>query len=240
MTITESAHFPSADRPVELRNVAYFRGMVPPQHHPLGQVEAVMRSLPSHGWTAGWLGRRDRALLVLSQFAGLSAGQIGALTAGDLTIADGVATIRTSGGKTTLRLVDDDLLCGPCALARWVHALDLTVVYPDGRVIASVIARAVPLTANSPHLCQSNNAITPPTQRVALLPPVDHWGHPVRVVQPSSAATRTTRAGAGRVGATARLAAGPAPRSTPPSPDLVRAQALAQRIERLLDPGFTR
>ena len=96
----------------------------------------VLRTLPSHGWAAGWIGRRDRALLVLSQLAGLSYGQIAALAAGDLSIADGVATIRTAGGKTTLRQVDDDLLCGPCGLARWVHALDLTVVYPDGRVIA--------------------------------------------------------------------------------------------------------
>ena len=108
---------------------------------------------------------------MLSQFAGLSCVQIAALAAGDLSISDGVAIVRTVGGKTILRRVDDDLLCGPCALARWVHALDLTVVYPDGRVIAALIARAVPLTADSPHLCQSNNGITEPTRRVALMRP---------------------------------------------------------------------
>src|SRR5664279_388608 len=33
-------------------------------------VQAALRGLPSHGWTAGMFGRRDRALLVLSQLAG--------------------------------------------------------------------------------------------------------------------------------------------------------------------------
>ena len=34
-------------------------------------VEAALRGLPSHGWTAGMFGRRDRCLLVLSQLAGV-------------------------------------------------------------------------------------------------------------------------------------------------------------------------
>lgn len=152
------------------------------------QVDAVLRTLPSHGWPDGWVGRRDRALLVLSQLAGLSYPQIATLTAGDVSIAKGIATIRTTGGRTTLRQVDDDLLCGPCGLARWVHALDLTVVYPDARVIAALIARAVPLTSDSPHLCQSNNSITEITARVALLPPIDGWGHSMRVVPTTPAA----------------------------------------------------
>jgi len=33
-------------------------------------VEAALRGLPSHGWTQGMFGRRDRCLLVLSQLAG--------------------------------------------------------------------------------------------------------------------------------------------------------------------------
>lgn len=143
---------------------------VPPHGpHSSDRVEQVLRLLPSHGWTAGWIGRRDRALLVLSHLAGLSYDNIAALTAGDLTVADGVATIHTPGGETLLRDNADDLLCGPCALARWVHALDLTVVYPDGRVIAAVIARAVRLTPDSPHLCHSNNAITEITRGAAAV-----------------------------------------------------------------------
>ena len=150
------------------------------EEHDLDLVHEVLRSIPSHGWPDGWMGRRDRALLVLSECAGLTYEQIAALAAGDVSIADGVAVIRTVGGTTRLLRTDDDLLCGPCALARWVHALDSTVVYPDGRVIAAVIARAVPLTARSPHLCQGAIAVTDATKRVALLPPIDRWGHPFR------------------------------------------------------------
>jgi hypothetical protein len=134
------------------------------------EVEALLRMLPSHGWTAGWTGRRDRALLVLRYQAGLSYTQIAALAAGDVTIKDGTAIIRTHGGRTTLSRDEDSLLCGPCGLARWVHALDLTVVYPDGRVIA--------LVTSSPHLCESNNPITDLTRGLPLLPPINRWGAP--------------------------------------------------------------
>ncbi len=198
---------------------------------PTPQVENVLRSLPSHGWPAGWIGRRDRALLVLAELAGLRVEQIAAVAAGDVTIAQGAATIRTQGGTTILRGVDDDLLCGPCALARWVHALDLTVVYPDGRVIAAVIARAVPLRSDSPHLCHSNNSITELTRRVALLPPIDQWGHPVRAVLPLLSVPSTVRTIGYRV---------PAP-SGPDSPPVgfadteMRARGLEVRLAQLLD-----
>ena len=175
---------PAGLGPDQARVTSWVRGVAPGQSDSLGRVQEVLRTLPSHGWTAGWTGRADRALLVLSQLAGLSYANIAALTAGDLTIADGTATIRTPGGKTTLRGIDNDLLCGPCALARWVHALDLTMVYPDGRVTAAVIARAIPLTPHSPHLCDSTTVITETTRQVLLLPPTDRWGHPARAPIP--------------------------------------------------------
>jgi hypothetical protein len=201
------------------------------------QVEEVLRSLPSHGWPAGWIGRRDRALLALAELAGLHVEQIVAVAAGDVTVADGAATIRTQGGTTVLRGVDDDLLCGPCALARWVHALDLTVVYPDGRVIAAVIARAVPLRSDSPHLCHSNNSITELTRRVALLPPIDKWGHPIRAVlpmlSPSAASSRTAGA---RTSSYRIPAAGGSDGASLEFPDsAVRARGLEARLAQLLD-----
>ena len=45
-----------------------------PSHPPAeirSAVEAALRGLPSHGWTQGMFGRRDRCLLVLSQLAGV-------------------------------------------------------------------------------------------------------------------------------------------------------------------------
>jgi len=201
---------------------------------PTAQVEEVLRSLPSHGWPAGWIGRRDRALLVLAELAGLRFEQIASIAARDVTITGGVATIQTEGGTTVLRGVDDNLLCGPCALARWVHALDLTVVYPDGRVIAAVIARAVPLHSDSPHLCHSNNSITELTGKVALLPPIDKWGHPIREVPPL-VLTRT--AGSRGVGARPLTGGGSGAGLTVSADTAGRIRGLEVRLTELLDRG---
>ncbi len=139
-------------------------------------VDAVLRGLPSHGWTGGWVGRRDRALLVLSQQAGLSCATIAALTVGDITVRDGMATVRVEGGDPiTLRMTEDCLICGPCALSRWLHALALAGLHSDGRVVASVIARAAPLSAHSPHVCEGT---TPPSDGASdalVFPADDRW-----------------------------------------------------------------
>src|SRR5664279_5388059 len=113
------------------------------------RTQEALRALPS----AGWVGRRDRAVLVLSKMAGMSDEDIAVLTAGDVVIADGAATITAATGTITLPASDDSMICGPCALARWLHLLDMTVIYPDRYVIDAVIARAAPLSADSPHLC---------------------------------------------------------------------------------------
>ena len=44
-------------------------------------------------------GRRDRCLLVLSQLAGVPYKHLATLTAGDVTIADGTATIANAAGR---------------------------------------------------------------------------------------------------------------------------------------------
>ena len=151
-----------------------------------------------------------------------------------MTITGGVATIRTEGGTTVLRGVDDNLLCGPCALARWVHALDLTVVYPDGRVIAAVIARAVPLHSDSPHLCHSNNSITELTGKVALLPPIDKWGHPIREVPPLPL---TPTAGSRSVGDRPLTGGGSGAGLTTSADTAGRIRGLEVRLTELLDRG---
>lgn len=146
--------------------------MTPHQSH----IDATLRALPSHGWTAGWVGRRDRALIILSQQAALPFQQVALLTAGDVTITEGTATIQTSGGTTTACLrTEDSLLCGPCALARWIHVLDLAITSAN-RLIAAVIARAAPLVPDSPHLCARSHPIAESTRSLALLPPIDQWG----------------------------------------------------------------
>src|SRR6476661_8016773 len=53
----------------------------------MAAVEATLRALPSHGWTQGIFGRRDRCLLVLSQLGGVPYKHLAMLTAGDVTVA---------------------------------------------------------------------------------------------------------------------------------------------------------
>jgi hypothetical protein len=54
-----------------------------------GRVAAALRMLPSRGWTGGLFGRRDRCLLVLSQFAQIPHRHLAGLVPGDITVADG-------------------------------------------------------------------------------------------------------------------------------------------------------
>ena len=136
------------------------------------RTQEALRASPS----AGWVGRRDRAVLVLSKMAGMSDEDIAGLIAGDVVIADAAATITAATGTITLPASDDSMICGPCALARWLHLLDMTVIYPDRYVIDAVIARAAPLSADSPHLCRGTHAVTDTTRHLLLLPPIDRWG----------------------------------------------------------------
>src|SRR6478736_4702206 len=66
-------------------------------------VEAALRALPSHGWTQGMFGRRDRCLLVLSQLAGVPYKHLATLTAGDVTVIEGVATVTGAAAVWAVR-----------------------------------------------------------------------------------------------------------------------------------------
>ena len=134
-------------------------------------VQEVLRAVPSHGW----VGRRDRALLVLSQLAGLSYREMAELNTTDVSITGGTATIRTPTASVTLESVEDAVLCGPCALARWLHLLDMTLSYPNSTVPAAILARGATLVSESPHACQTALP-TENRRQVSLLPAVDPWG----------------------------------------------------------------
>jgi hypothetical protein len=156
-------------------------------------VEAALRALPSHGWTQGIFGRRDCCLLVFSQIAGVPYKHLATLTAGDVTVADGTATIITPAVTWTLRPADDGLVCGPCAVARWLRILDLVVTRPSHGDIAQALKRAKPGTIGSPHLCRSTRGLDHATLAAPLLPPVDQWGYvpfPVQRLTPHSLSRR--------------------------------------------------
>ncbi len=139
------------------------------------QVEAALRRLPSHGWINGWFGRRDRALLVLA-WAGVPYRRIAALTAGDVAVIDGVATIAATR-PVTVHPDEDPVLCGPCALVRWLRALHLALTSPATRTLAGAIDRAAAVDGASPHLCRSRRPIAQGIGDVPLLPPIDPRGH---------------------------------------------------------------
>jgi len=139
-------------------------------------LERAMRSLPSQGRGGSWVSRRDRALLVLHGSAGLSYADMCDLTVADVTVIDTTARITT--GNRTVRLTSDtdDVLCGPCALARWLRTLEMTLVYPDQRVPTAVITRSAPLAAQSPHVCEGTTRSSLALQQQTLLPQIDQWG----------------------------------------------------------------
>ncbi len=136
------------------------------------QVEAALRRLPSNGW----FGRRDRALLVLAQ-AGVPYRRIAALTAGDITLTNTVATINTTIGLVTLYPDEDPVVCGPCALVRWLRALHLALTSPATRTLAGAIDRAPAVDGASPHLCRSHRPLPTAIAKVPLLPPIDPRGY---------------------------------------------------------------
>ncbi len=123
----------------------------------------------------GWVGRRDRVLLVLSGLAGLSYRNIAVLTV-DVVVTGGAATVRGPVGPITLAAAQDARVCSPCVLARWLHLLDLAVIHSDGCVVTATIARTAVLVPDTPHVCRDGHPLTACTPRSPLLPVVDQRG----------------------------------------------------------------
>jgi len=167
-------------------------------------VEAALRGLPSHGWTQGMFGRRDRALLVLSQLAGVPYRHLATLAAGGLHIAEGVATIRSPAGEWTAGAADEAVLCGPCAIVRWLKILDLAVTKPSTKTMARALKKASAVDHRSAHVCRSGPVVGEATRRVPLLPPIDQWGAlplPLQRLSPHSLSRRVRDLLAGDLGA---------------------------------------
>ena len=185
-------------------------------------VEAALRGLPSHGWTAGMFGRRDRCLLVLSHLAGVPYRHLAALTAGDIYVADGAATIRMAAGEWTLRPADDGLLCGPCAVVRWLKILDLAVTHLSTRTIAGALKKAAVVDHRSPHVCHTRPVLDEATRGVPPLPPIDQWGAlplPLQRLSPHSLSRRVRDLLAGDLGAHRDLPVDPDPEPAADAPE---------------------
>jgi hypothetical protein len=152
-------------------------------------------------------GRRDRCLLVLSH---------------DIHIADGVATIRSPLGEWTLRPADDVIVCGPCAVVRWLKILDLAVTKPSTKTIARALKKVPAIDHRSAHVCRSSPVLDEPTRGVPLLPPIDQWGAlplPLQRLSPHSLSRRARDLLAGNLGAHRDLPVDPDPEPEVPAPE---------------------
>ena len=161
----------------------------------------ALRIIPSHGWTAGLFGRRDRALLTLAAHTDVQYQQLAVMTAGQITVAEGRAVITDRDGHVTEVDADQDpLVCGPCALARWQRIIDVDV-RPDKQAhLPTLLGRAKAVTAASFHQCGQPEPIHPRTAGAALFPPINQWGHfpyPIRPMSRHAAATLTRQAETG-------------------------------------------
>ncbi len=163
-----------------------------------GQVNMLMRLLPSHGWTAGLFGRRDRALLTLAAQTTIPYRQLPRLTVAALQIADGVATVTDHHGVAhVVDAATDPVLCGPCALVRWRRVLDTEATH---KRVKKLLKDAEEVTSASHHPCQAPKPIDDRTLEVPLFPPINQWGHlplPIRPMSPHSTSRLARQADTG-------------------------------------------
>ena len=118
--------------------------------------------------SGGWVARREAAVRVLTDLAGLSTVDLTGLTAADVTVLDGAATISTPTRTVTVPPATGGM-CGPCTLARWLHTLDLTVVHTDPLVVTAVITRAAAPTPGRGLSCNRHHRPGYPATAAATL-----------------------------------------------------------------------
>jgi hypothetical protein len=158
------------------------------------RVNASLRLLPNRGWTGGLFGQRDRCLLVLSQLARTPHKRLAQLVAGDVAVADGVAAIRVTGEIRTVAAVDDPVLCGPCAIARWLQTHDVIVTKIATPAVSRHLRKAESLTSTSPHVCREPLVLDERSAGHPLLAPVNQWGHAPFPLTPMSSHTVSRQA----------------------------------------------
>ena len=163
-----------------------------------GQVDMLMRLLPSHGWIGGLFGRRDRALLTLAAATTIPYRQLPQLTVAQLHIADGVATITDHHGTAhVIESTEDPVLCGPCTLVRWRRVLNTEATH---RRVKALFKDVEEVTADSHHPCRSPKPIDPRTLEAVLFPPINQWGqmpYPLEPLSPHSASRLARQADTG-------------------------------------------
>ena len=129
---------------------------------------------------------------------------LAALTVGDVEIANGAATVTTRTGTWTVMADPDAVLCGPCAITRWLRVVDLAVTRITSGTVAAAVDKADPITRESPHLCRSTRPVSEATLVVPLFSSINQWGalpFPLHRLTPHSLSRRVRDLLAGHLGA---------------------------------------
>jgi len=124
-------------------------------------------------------------------------------------------------GDWTVGAADDGLLCGPCAVVRWLKILDLAVTKPSTKIIARALKRTKAVDHRSVHVCHRGPVLDEATRGVPLLPPIDQWGAlplPLQRLSPHSPSRRARDMLAGDLGAHRDLPVDPDPEPEVPKP----------------------
>jgi hypothetical protein len=203
---------------------------------------AAVRALPTTGWTGGFFGRRDAAMLTLAA-APLPWTALAGLRTTEVTVAAGV--LHLPGGHR-LPAAPDPASCPPCVWLRWARALGLARREVSIRVLRAALDRAAALSSTSPHRCR----IPPGSDRGDDVPgdpvfvPIDQHGYPTldRALAPTSLARLAARHLDGRPPPRRTMAPVPRPAesespalSAPPPPPPPSAATLQAAHRHALD-----
>jgi hypothetical protein len=138
----------------------------------------VLAACPSRGWPAGFTGRRDAFLIVLTRVLGYSHAAARTVTATDIEAGEGIVRLRGATVPTST----DSRTCPRCVVVRWLSVLDQA----DG--VGRHDAYQALATASAPTLASEHVHILDEPRRwrraQSLLPPIDQHGwiddyHPV-------------------------------------------------------------
>jgi integrase len=159
-------------------------------------VESVLRLLPNRGWPAGFFGRRDRCLLLLSQIGGLSHTEIRASRLGDIETEDRSVTIHARSRIVRLKSRDDPSICPACIYRRWHTVRDALERLPRIRPLRRQFHQAREVSATSPHICNIPNRL--PVSAAPLFIAADRHGWPATHTSLSTRSISTIAAAAAR------------------------------------------
>src|SRR4051812_22496796 len=91
------------------------------------------------------------------------------------------------GGRTwTVDVVPDPVLCGPCAIARWLTTHRIIVTKIATRVVADHLDTAEPVVGDSAHVCLAPMSVPGREVDSPLLASPNQWGQTPFPLHPMS------------------------------------------------------